>query len=341
MRAARLHDYGQGFRIEEVPTPSPGPGEVVVRIAGAGFCHSDVHLHDGELRMFPRFPITPGHESAGFVAARGAGVTAVKDGDPVVVFGGWGCGTCATCAGGLEQLCSAPRWPGIFEDGGYAEYLRVPSARYLVPLTKLAPREAAPLADAALTPYRAIRLAAPHLVPDHPALVVGLGGLGEFGVRLLRALSGCPVIAIDVAEQKLQRARGLGADVVLDGRDKDVLERVMVATGGRGVCAAFDFVGSDATLDLCLRATRTRGKVTQLGLAGGTASMKVLQNTRFEVSFEATLWGSLQELREVVALVENGRVPNVPLEFAPLESIGDVLDRVRAGLVHGRVVVTP
>lgn len=342
MRAARLHAYGQPLVLEDIPAPKPAPGEVVVRVAGSGFCHSDVHLCDGELRVLPRFPITLGHESAGVVEACGKGARAVKEGDPVLVFGGWGCGACSYCVGGLEQLCETPQWAGASAfDGGYAELLRVPSERYLVPLRSIEPREAAPLADAALTPYRAIKLALPYLRPDRFVLAIGVGGLGEFGLRLLRVLSGCPIIAVDVAPSKLGLARKLGADVVLDGRRKDLAEHVRDVTGGHGVCAAFDFVGSDQTLALALGATMARGKVSQIGLAGGSARLKVLENTRFEVAFEATLWGTLQELREVVALVEHGRLDPIPMEFAPLESINDVLARVRRGDVEGRIVITP
>lgn len=342
MRAARLHDYGERLKIDDVPVPRPGPGQVLVKVAGAGFCHSDLHVIDGELRILPRLPLTLGHENAGVVTEVGPGVTGVKAGDPVVVFGAWGCGRCDYCVSGQDQLCEAPVWAGLSQwDGGYAEYLLVPSERYLIKLTKLSPREAAPLTDAALTPYRAVRKALPHLQPDHAALVIGLGGLGQYGLKLLRLLSGSPVIAVDVQPDKLELARRLGAAHALDGKDPEVAKQVMAATDGRGVCAAFDFVGSDATLALAIGTTRTLGKVSQVGLAGGTARLAVLANSRFEVAFEATLWGTVKELREVVALVESGRLEPLPVEYAPLEAINDVHDRLKRGEVASRVVITP
>jgi propanol-preferring alcohol dehydrogenase len=342
MRAARLHAYGEPFVLDEVPAPSPGPGEIVVRVAGAGFCHSDLHIAEGEIRILPEMPATLGHENAGYVEALGAGVSSVREGDAVIVYGGWGCGRCDYCVGGLEQLCERPEWIGVSRHpGGYAERILVPHARYLVPLRNLSPREAAPLADAALTPYRAIRLAQPYLEPDHFALVIGLGGLGEFGLVLLRLLSGCPVIAVDILESKRQLARRLGAEVVLDGREPELAAKILERTGGHGVCAAFDFVGSDATLALAVATTRARGKVTQLGLAGGMAALAPLKNSRFEVAYEATLWGTIKELREVVSLAERGRLPMIPLEFAPLEAINEVRARLRRGEVAGRVVLTP
>ena len=342
MKAARLHDYGQRLVLEEVPAPVPSAGEVVIRVEGAGFCHSDIHVIDGEVRILPHMPVTLGHENAGIVSAAGAGVTTVREGDPVAVFGGWGCGRCDYCISGQEQLCSMPEWAGLSRhDGGYAEHMLVPHERYLVPLSGLKPRDAAPLTDAALTPYRAVKKALPMLEPDHFALVIGLGGLGQYGLKILRLLSGCPVIVVDLSDDKLRLGRELGAAHAVNGKDPKALQSIMDLTGGRGVCASFDFVGAESTLALAVGATRTLGKVSQLGLAGGGARMKVLENTRFEVLFEATLWGTLKELREVIALVENGRLTPIPTEFAPLETINDVYDRLKAGEVEGRIVITP
>jgi len=342
MKAARLHHYGQPLVVEDVPTPRPGPGEVLVSIGGAGFCHSDIHVIDGEIPVLPRMPLILGHENAGTVAAVGAGVTRVHEGDGVAVFGGWGCGRCDYCVSGHEQLCEAPEWAGLsMHDGGYAEYLLVPHERYLVPLARLTPTEAAPLTDAALTPYRAVRKALPFLEPDHYALVIGLGGLGQYGVKLLRLLAGAPVIVVDVSEDKLRLARELGAAHALNGTDPRVAEALRDLTGGRGVSAAFDFVGSDATLALAVGATRALGKVSQIGLAGGAARLKVLENTRFEVQFEATLWGTIKELREVIALAESGRLTSIPIEVAPLDRINDVYGRLKRGDVRGRAVIQP
>jgi propanol-preferring alcohol dehydrogenase len=342
MKAARLHHYGEALVVEEVPTPRPGPGEVVVRVEGAGFCHSDIHVMDGEIQILPRLPLTLGHENAGIVDAIGSGVAGVREGDAVAVFGGWGCGRCDYCITGHEQLCGTPQWAGLsIYDGGYAEYLLVPHERYLVKLSKLKPTDAAPLTDAALTPYRAIKKALPLLEPDHYALVVGLGGLGQYGLKLLKLLSGCPVIVVDVQDQKLRLARELGAMHALNGNDPEVAGKIREITGGRGVNASFDFVGTDTTLALAVGATRSLGKVSQIGLAGGAARMKVLENTRFEVQFEATLWGTIKELREVIALAEMGALTSIPIERAPLDQINDVYARLKRGAIEGRAVITP
>jgi propanol-preferring alcohol dehydrogenase len=342
VKAARIHEYGQPLVVEEVPTPHPGHGQVLVRVEGAGFCHSDLHVIDGEIPVLPRMPMILGHENAGIVEAIGPAVSGVTPGDPVAVFGAWGCGRCDYCVAGVEQLCETPQWAGLsVHDGGYAEYLLVPSERYLVKLATLTPTDAAPLTDAALTPYRAIRKASSFLKPDHHVLLIGLGGLGQYGLKLLRLLAGCPVIVVDTAEDKLRLAHELGAAHALDGKDPGLAAKIRDLTLGHGVGAAFDFVGTDATLALAVRATRSLGKVSQVGLAGGTARMKVLDNTRFEVLFEATLWGTIKELREVIALAESGRLTTIPIELAPLEGINEVYARLKRGQIAGRAVITP
>lgn len=342
MKAARLHAYGQSLQIDEIPKPVPQYGEVVIAVEGAGFCHSDIHVIDGEIPILPRLPLVLGHENAGVVAAVGPGVRAMREGDAVAVFGGWGCGLCSLCVTGHEQLCETPAWPGLStNDGGYAEYLLVPHERYLVPLGSLKPADAAPLTDAALTPYRAIRKALAFLEPDHYALVIGFGGLGQYGLKLLQILAGCPVIVVDVSHQKRMLAERMGAAFAFDGKDPEVTAKIRDLTSGHGVTAAFDFVGTDATLDLAVRATRALGKVSQIGLAGGWARLKPLDNSRFEVQFEATLRGTIKELREVIALAESGRLTTIPIEVAPLDRINDVYRRLKAGDIAGRAVIAP
>jgi propanol-preferring alcohol dehydrogenase len=342
MQAARLHAYGKPLEIDDVPKPTPGPGQVVIRVEGAGFCHSDLHIISGEIQILPRMPLTLGHENAGTVAAIGGGVRAVKEGDRVAVYGGWGDGFCDYCAAGEENLCPTMQWVGLSEhEGGYAEYLLVPHERYLVPLHTLEPKMAAPLTDAALTPYRAVTRALSAVPPDYPVLVIGCGALGQFGVKILRLLSGAEIIAIDLDDRKLATARDSGATHTINARDPEVQQRILDVARGVGVSAVFDFVGADSTLALALATTRPAGRVVQVGLAGGTAQVTALKTVKPEVSVSVSWWGNIRELREVIALVESGRLTSIPLQFWPLSEINEVYDRVKRGEVAGRAVVTP
>src|SRR5690625_1142843 len=190
MKAVRYTTPGQP-EIVDLPKPEPQAEQVLLKIAGAGVCHSDLHVLDGEVGI--PGPFTLGHENAGWIAGLGSGVTGWKEGDAVAVYGPWGCGACRTCQTSSENYCenhaSIPALGGgLGTDGGMAEYMLVPSSRLLVPLGDLDPVAAAPLSDAALTPYHAIKRALPLLTPDATVLVIGIGGLGHMALRIPPAM---------------------------------------------------------------------------------------------------------------------------------------------------------
>ena len=214
MKALQLIDWKTDPELVEVPKPTPGPGEVVVKIGGAGACHSDLHLmHDFEPGMWPwKLPFTLGHENAGWVDSVGYGVTTVSKGDAVVVYGAWGCGKCSRCRQGFENYCEnqaeAPvvnGGCGLGLDGGMAEYLLVPAERLLLRLPDgLDPTTAAALTDAGLTPYHAIRRSWLKMAPTSTVVVVGVGGLGHIAVQLVKATTAAKVIAVDNRQEALE-----------------------------------------------------------------------------------------------------------------------------------------
>ena len=201
--------------------PEPGPGEVLVKVGGAGACHSDLHLLEAPAGSRSiTLPFTLGHENAGWVETMGPGATGFAPGDPVIVYGPWGCGLCMNCRQGMENYCQTPGKPspgGLGgTDGGMAEYLLVPATRYLIPLGDLDPREAAPLTDAGLTSYHAVKRSVHLLGPGSTAVVIGAGGLGQMAIQVLKALaSATTVVAVDTSEDKLKIAKTMGADEVL------------------------------------------------------------------------------------------------------------------------------
>jgi alcohol dehydrogenase, propanol-preferring len=341
VRAALLHAWDEPFKVEEVPTPEPGPGEVRVRIGGAGACHSDLHFKAGAVAR-PGLPPAPwilGHENAGWVDALGAGADGVEVGQPVAVFGGWGCGRCRLCLGGEEQLCDTRRWGGIGRPGGYAEALIVPSTRHLIPIDGLDPVDVAPLTDAALTPYRAVNKTLSRLVPGATAVVIGAGGLGQFGIQLLRALSPARVVVVDTSETKRLLATSLGADLVLDPTVGDPLAHIHRFAGSEGPAAVIDFVGVDTTIELALAAVGRKGLAVIVGLGGGSAPFSFLTNGG-EATVTTSNWGSRNELEEVIALARAGAI-SARIERHDLGEINEVFTRLERGQVEGRAVLTP
>jgi propanol-preferring alcohol dehydrogenase len=342
MKAIRLTAWERPAELVDVPTPEPGPGEVLVRVIGAGLCHSDLHLMRWSPGALPyELPFTLGHEVAGAVAALGAGADGLEPGEPLLVYGPWGCGRCAACSVGAEHLCEATRrgrGAGLGRDGGLAEYMVVPSPRLTVPLDGLDPVAAAPLADAGLTPYHAVRRALHVLGPGTSAIVIGVGGLGHVAVQLLKALSPARVVAVDRREQALEVAARSGADVVLQAAGLAVPE-LRRAADGRGAALVLDCVGSDDTLALAAGAVRPGGHVSVLGLAGGTFPMR-FGGVPFETSVVFSNWGTRAELAEVVALARDGVIA-VEIERVPLAGVPAAYQRLEAGGGRGRLVAVP
>jgi propanol-preferring alcohol dehydrogenase len=338
MRAAVLHAIGEPLRVEEVPTPRPGPGQVLVKVAAAGVCHSDLHQQDGSVPPH-RIPLIMGHENAGWVAALGQGAEGLAEGDPVVVYGGWGCGHCRFCLGGHEQLCDGGRWGGLGPDGGYADYLLVPATRHLLPAGHLDLVKAAGLTDAGVSSYRAVKRALPYLLAGTTAVVIGAGGLGQYGVQYLKLMTSATVIAVETSPARRQLAVSLGADHVIDGSAAGSLEEIRELSGGEGPAAVLDFVGIDATMRLGLAALARQGLFVLVGLAGGSVPMGFFSQAP-EVAFTTSVWGSRNDLAEVIALAQQGKL-TAATETHRLDDINQVLERLELGLVEGRAVVVP
>ena len=340
MLAVRTHAAGEPLRIEEVPLPEPSGSEVRVRVSACGVCHTDLHLaRTDRLRM--RRPVTLGHEIGGTIDAWGPDAerplrrARLAHGTRVVVFAGWGCGACRDCASGQEQRCERGESPGFQRDGGYAEQVLVPHPRYLVGIGDLHADHAAPLADAGVTPYRAVTRAAPWLTPGARVLLIGFGGLGQFAIQYLRRLTEITVAVREIDPDKLATAARLGADLGLLEGDESL---VNLGLGGPAD-VVFDFVGTDATLDYAARNVAPGGLVSLVGEAGGALPFS-FKGIPVEASFTTTAWGSIADLRAVVRLAQRGRV-HWEVERMPLEQAQAAHDRLAAGGVAGRLVLVP
>ena len=335
----------QRAELREVPVPVPGPTEVLIEVAAAGVCHSDLHLVHA--RSLPyELPMTLGHEVAGQVVEIGSRVAGRSVGEPVVAYLCWACGECRACLSGAENYCLAHHnvsvpGPGMGHDGGMADYVVVP-ARHLLPLGDLDPRTAAPLADAALTPYHAIEGVRPRLRPGATALVIGVGGLGNLAVQILAATTEARIIAIDTDRPRLELAGKRGAHETLIS-SPETAAVIADLTAGLGVDVVLDFVGAEPTLEIAAATVSTGGSISVSGLAAGRLSVLAgppPYGLPWGVSVVRPYAGSRSDLAAVLELARAGAL-EVPVEVHPLAEVESVLERLHEGQVQGRAVLVP
>lgn len=345
MLSARIHEYQKPLSVESVPKPRARGAGVIVRVGAAGLCHSDLHLMAGEWKdSIPlKLPLAPGHEIAGFVEELGESVPEgiFEVGDLVAVFGGWGCGVCHICKNGDEQACPKAKWPGISQDGSYAQYVSVPSYRFLIKAGKgLSAEELAPLTDAGLTPYRAARRFRHMLVPGTTVAVMGIGGLGSYGVQYARLFGPASiVIAIDRNEKKLDLAKKFGADQTFM-LSHDLRKQVMEVTAGRGIDLIIDCAGAESTVSASAGLLAKGGVLAIVGLFGSTIKIPLLPAVINENVIAGSLWGNYNELAEVMELARQGKVKHALKSFK-LEEINHAVDLLKAGEIADRAVITP
>jgi NAD+-dependent secondary alcohol dehydrogenase Adh1 len=341
MRAARLFRFEQPLKVTEVEIPKiTSPTDVLVRVTGAGVCHTDLHIVEGVWRekVQPPLPFTLGHENAGIVEEVGSAVTAAKKGDRVILHPQSTDGTCRACRIGEDMYCENASFPGLSRDGGFAEYM-VTSQRALVPLGDLDPRDVAPLADAGLTAIRATKKARERTTSGSYVVVQGVGGLGHISIQLLRHMTNTIVVASDVVEGKLRLAEKVGAHHAIDAR-RDPVKQVMELTNHRGADVVIDYVGNDQTLSAGMRMLKPKGGSLVIVGYGGSVTLKAIDMIFGEVSVLGSLVGNWDELRELIELARQGKV-RVITQRNRLEEVNEVLEELKRGTLEGRAVLTP
>ena len=330
--------------LEDKPLPEPGPGEVRVKVAGAGLCHSDLHLIEmGD--AWPAFGLTLGHEGAGHIDKLGPGVSGAKEGDPVIVNLVWSCGNCRACVEGRDNACevtggrdSFPTGPGLATDGAMAEYMLVP-ARHALPLGDIDPVGAGPLTDAGLTPMRAINSAVDRMTAGSTVVIIGIGGLGHVGLQIVKAISAARVIAVDMDEKKLEHAKELGADVTLQP-GADTAAKILEETNGYGVDVVLDFVGVQPTVDLAAGVIAPEGKVRLVGLGGGQYPASAAIEAPWGVNVQRSYGGTRSDLLQVLALASAGKI-KIDYVTYPLEDFQKAIDDLHDGKLVGRAILVP
>ena len=347
MQRQSLAAYGQPLCETVVDCPKPSGSEVLVRIERCGVCHSDVHLQDGyfslgggkklDVSAGRALPFTLGHEIAGVVENAGDEAPEAKIGRRVAVYPWIGCGVCAACRGGEENLCSDHRHLGIAVDGGFATHVLVPHPRYLLDYAPLSPAFAGSLMCSGLTAYAALKRHTGR--PERGSvLLLGLGGVGMMGLAIARALFRTPPIVADIDAEKRKAAIAAGAVEAYDPADPQTRKAVMKATGG--LLAICDFVGSDKSLQFATGLLVRGGKVVVTGLLGGDFSMAAAMFGIKAMTIEGTLTGTLAEARELLDLVRSKNIAPIPTRDRPLAEAQAALDDLRAGRVVGRTVLT-
>jgi D-arabinose 1-dehydrogenase-like Zn-dependent alcohol dehydrogenase len=355
MHSYQVTAFGQPLVKTTRDTPVPKGREVLVRIGACGVCHSDVHLHDGyfdlgggkkvDMTRGVQPPRTLGHEIAGEIVALGPEITAADKlslGARRVVYPWIGCGTCTVCQRGQEQDCSAPRAHGVNTDGGYADHVLVPDAKYLFEYGTLSEEQACTYACSGLTAFGALKKAK-GLVgpgPGNDLLIIGAGGVGISGIRMAKPVLGVAPIVADIDPSKFEAARQAGAREVIDSRSPDTLRNLLKSTGG-GAAVAIDYVGAAASFEFGMNALRRGGKLIVVGLFGGATTFSPATIVLKGLTITASYVGSREEMAEMMALASSGTLPAMPVNVEQLANVNDVLARLKQGKIVGRTVVKP
>jgi propanol-preferring alcohol dehydrogenase len=344
MKAMMLIEVGNPLQLAEVEVPKPKGNQVLVKIEGAGVCHSDVHMRSGKYGKISlkdrgiKLPLIPGHEIAGEVEEVGEEVTSFSKREKVAVNPWIGEGSCYYCRIGEEQFCQKPRRLGVDVNGGFAEYVLVPHYKYLYKLKRLTPVEAAPFTCSGITTYRAIRRAS--LDPSKSLVIVGAGGgLGTMAIQIAKAYSGATVIAVDVREEALELAKRAGADYVVDGKRDPVSEIRRITE--RGADAVLDLNNSDLTLRTYPNCLAKQGKYIMVGLYGGDLNYHAPFITLMEQTFMGSYVGNQTDFMGIMSLAESGKVKPMITRVMKLEEVNQAIDNLEHARVTGRQVLVP
>ena len=336
MKAAVLHEFKSAVVLEEVRNPLPEANDLLIQVEACGVCHSDLHIADGDWPQFipiTKMPLILGHEIAGRVVEKGSAVREFQPGDRVgVPWIYWTCGECEFCREENENLCTRQKITGVTVDGGFAEFLKAPASHVVRIPNELSSVEAAPLFCAGVTVYRALKQAA--VSPGQRLAIFGIGGLGHIAVQIAREL-GAQVTAIDIADEKLELAKKLGAAHSLNARSIN-LAKALRASGG--VHVALVTSAARAAYDAAFACVRATGTLLVVGLPPENLCFPPILMAAKEIRIQASAVGTRQDLREVLAMAGKGRI-RCHVDTCPLSEADLAIAQLRQGRVSGRIVL--
>ena len=358
MKAARIVEPEKPLEVSELETPKAEGKEVVIKVVSAGVCHSDLHLWEGGYDMGDgtflkvtdrgvKYPVTPGHEIVGTISEMGSDVQGYAIGDQVLVYPWLGCGECPTCKGGDENLCETPRSVGLFQDGGYAEHVKIPSYKYLAKIDGVDPDSATSLACAALTAYNAIKKA--NVRSPEFIVIIGAGGLGLMGIQIAKAVTKAKIICVDLDDNKLKTAQEMGADFVVNTNvigsvaagSGNAVQKIISLCNNKGAESVIDFVNAPNTAKTGLGVLRKRGNLILVGLFGGKLDISLVTIPLKSITIQGAYTGNYTDMVELIELAKKGVInPKIAKRY-PLDDANTALEELKARKINGRAVINP
>jgi propanol-preferring alcohol dehydrogenase len=349
LKSAQIIEPNKPLEINDTELPKPNGNQVIVKVKSTGVCHSDLHLWeggydtgDGFMKVTDRgvtFPVTPGHEVVGNVEEIGDSVQGVNIGDLVLVYPWIGCGECTTCEKGNTNLCESPKSLGVFQDGGYAEYVLVSDAKFLAKIDNLDPDAAASLACSGLTAFTAVKKA----LVNNPEniLIVGAGGLGLMGVQIASALTKANIICADLDDEKLNSAKELGATHIINTKEPDAAKKIMAICDEKGVDSIIDFVNAPPTVKMDLSLIRKRGNIILVGLFGGSIELPLVSVPLKAITIQGAYTGNYNDMLELIKLAQRGIINPIVSKHYKLDEVNIALSDLKNRKIIGRAVINP
>lgn len=342
MKAYQVPSPGQPLELNELNTPKPAGHEVLVKTIACGLCHSDVHIHEGafnlgngnKLQLPLPSPYTLGHEIFGEIVQLGEDARDAAIGDQVIVYPWIGCGSCSICSAGEEHLCNAGQVLGVFKTGGFADHVLVPHSKYLFKPNNIPAHLAGSYACSGLTAYSALKKGAPY--HNNSMIIIGAGGVGMMGIQIAKAAFDINPIVVDVDQAKLDAALEQGAFAVINPAQEDALMKILEITGGEA-SAAIDFVGSEQSVGFGINTLAKGGKYIIVGLFGGELKLPLPLIPIMERKIIGSYVGSPQDMKELMELVNAGKVDPIPVEQRPISDVNNALTDLKEGKVLGRL----
>jgi len=358
LKAARIVEPNKPLQVTELETPTASGNEVILKVKAAGVCHSDLHLWEGGydlgdgtfLKVTDRgvkYPVTPGHEIVGTVTEVGDTVEGISVGDDVLVFPWLGEGECPACKAGNENLCDAPKSIGLFQDGGYAENVKIPHYKYLAKISGIDLDAATSLACSGLTAYNAVKKANTNS-PEF-LVIIGAGGLGLMAIQIAKAITKAKIICIDTDDKKFETAKKMGADFVvntsvigsLSSGSGGPVEKIISICNGKGADSVIDFVNAPQTAKTGLAVLRKRGNLVLVGLFGGSMNLSLVTIPLKSITIQGAYTGNYNDMLELIELAKKGIIKPVISKRYTIDEANEALENLKARKIIGRAVINP